>query len=139
MNRKEFLQKSFLGLTVLTAAGGASACLTGCSSSTAPTDVDFTLDLNDSANAALRSVGGSRNVNGVIVVCSSNGSYIAVQSNCTHEGATLTWQQTNKRFYCPEHGATLGQTGSGLGGPAKSNLTSFPVTVEGTGIRVLSS
>lgn len=139
MDRKEFLQKSFLGLTVLTAAGGASACLNGCSSSTAPTDVDFTLDLNDSANAALRSVGGSRNVNGVIVVCASNGSYIAVQSNCTHEGATLTWQQTNKRFYCSEHGATFAQTGSVLGGPAKSNLTSYTVTVEGTVLRVRST
>ncbi|MBU3679496.1 MAG: Rieske 2Fe-2S domain-containing protein [Candidatus Kapabacteria bacterium] len=138
MNRKDFLKKSFIGLTVLTAAGGASACLNGCSSSTAPADIDFTLDLNDSANAALRSVGGSRNVNGVIVVCSSNGSYIAVQSNCTHEGATLSWQQTNKRFYCPEHGATFAQTGSVLGGPAKSNLVSYNVTVNGTLIRVTS-
>lgn len=139
MNRKEFLQRSFFGLTVLAAAGGASACLNGCSSSTAPTDVDFTLDLNDSANAPLRSVGGSRNVNGVIVVCASNGSYIAVQSACTHEGATLSWQQTNKRFYCPEHGATFAQTGAVTGGPAKSSLTSYSVTVEGTILRVRSS
>jgi cytochrome b6-f complex iron-sulfur subunit len=138
MNRKEFLQRSFFGLTVLATAGGACACLTGCSSTTAPENVDFTLDLNDSANAALRSVGGSRNVNGVIVVCASNGSYIAVQSSCTHEGATVTWQQTNKRFYCPEHGATFAQTGAVTGGPAKSNLVSYNVTVNGTLIRVTS-
>ncbi len=139
MNRKEFLHRSFVGLTVLTSASAACACLTGCSSSTAPENVDFTLDLNDAANAALRSVGGSRNVNSVIVVCASNGSYIAVQSSCTHEGATLTWQQTNKRFYCPEHGATFAQTGAVTGGPAKSSLTSYSVTVEGTILRVRSS
>lgn len=138
MNRKEFLHRSFVGLTVLTSASAACACLTGCSSSTAPENVDFTLDLNDAANAALRSVGGSRNINGVIVVCASNGSYIAVQSSCTHEGATLTWQQTNKRFFCPEHGATFAQTGSVLGGPAKSNLVSYNVTVDGSLIRVRS-
>lgn len=137
MNRKEFLQRSFLGLTVLTAAG-TCGCLTGCSSSTEPASVDFTLDLNDPANAALRTVGGSRTINGVIVVNVSTNTYIALQSNCTHEGATLTWQQTNKRFYCPEHGAMFAQTGAVTGGPAKSNLATYNVSVNGTTIRVTS-
>ena len=58
MNRKEFL--STLGLGA--AAVACSYCLNACkpldSPITAPTNVDFTLDLTASANASLKTNGG---------------------------------------------------------------------------------
>lgn len=138
MNRKEFFQQSFVGLTVLATGVGLSQCLGGCSSSTAPTDVDFTLDLNDSANSALMSVGGYLRTQGVIVACVGQGSYVAVQSACTHEGQALAWQQSENRFYCSEHGATFARTGSVTKGPAKDALASYKTTLNGSLLRITS-
>lgn len=138
MNRKEFFQQSFVGLTVLATGVGLAQCLGGCSSSTAPTDVDITLDLNASENAILKSVGGSLRTQGVIVACVGEGSYIAVQSACTHEGQALTWQQSDNRFYCPEHGATFARTGAVTKGPAKDALASYKTTLSGSQLRITS-
>jgi cytochrome b6-f complex iron-sulfur subunit len=138
MNRKEFFQQSFLGLTVLATGVGISQCLGGCTSSTAPTDVDFTIDLTAPANAALTNVGGSLRTNGTIVACVGQNSYVAVQSACTHEGQTITWQQSENRFYCPEHGATFARTGAVTKGPAKDALASYKTTLDGTLLRITS-
>lgn len=138
MNRKEFFQQSFVGLTVLATGVGLTQCLGGCSSTTAPTDVDFTLDLNAAENAALRTVGGSLRTQGIIVACVGQDSYVAVQSACTHEGQTLTWQQGDNRFYCPEHGATFARTGAVTKGPAMDALASYKTTLNGTLLKITS-
>lgn len=138
MNRKEFFQQSFIGLTVLATGAGITQCLGGCSSSTAPTDVDFTLDLTASSNAALKNIGGFLRTSGVIVACVGKDTYIAVQAACTHEGASLSWQQSNNRFYCPEHGATFSRAGSVTNGPAQSKLVAYTTTLNGTMLRVTS-
>lgn len=140
MDRKEFLQQSFYGLTVLVAGSAMSACLGGCSSesTTGPANVDFTLDLTQSANAALLNVGGYVRINGVIVACVGDKQYVAVQQNCTHEGGTLVWQQGSNRFYCGEHGATFARTGSVTNGPAKTALASYKTSLSGTSLRVYS-
>ena len=138
MNRKEFVQQSFFGLTVLATGVGLAQCLGGCSSSTAPTDIDITLDLTASENAALKQVGGSLRTSGLIIACVAAGEYVAVQSACTHEGASISWQQSNNRFYCPEHGATFSRAGAVTNGPAKTNLVSYTTTLNGTSLRITS-
>ena len=77
-------------------------------------------------------------MNGVIVACVAKDTYIAVQSACTHEGATLSWQQTNNRFYCPEHGATFSSDGAVTKGPAQTKLVAYTTTLNGTQLRVTS-
>lgn len=138
MNRKEFFQQSFVGLTVLATGVGLSQCLGGCSASTAPTDLDFTIDLTAPENAALTNVGGFLRTNGIIVACVAKDVYIAVQSTCTHEGGVLSWQQSNNRFYCPEHGATFSRAGAVTGGPARNKLATYATTLNGTSLRVTS-
>jgi len=123
---------------VLGTTAGIAQCLGGCSSSTAPANVDFTLDLSASENAVLRTVGGFLRTNGVIVACVAQDTYIAVQSSCTHEGATLSWQQNNNRFHCPEHGATFSRSGAVTNGPARDKLVSYTTTLNGTMLRVTS-
>jgi cytochrome b6-f complex iron-sulfur subunit len=77
MDRKEFLSQ--LGLTSAVVFMGA--CMAGCSkdgSTPAPSNVDFTLNLSDTANAALGSAGGFVYKNNIIIARTQSNSYIAV-------------------------------------------------------------
>jgi cytochrome b6-f complex iron-sulfur subunit len=137
MDRKEFL--SVLGLGA--AAVACSYCLEGCNPAdqgpTAPQNVDFTIDLNASANSALRTVGGYLYNSGVIVVRTTTG-YLALSSICTHQGATVTYDASTNSFYCPAHGSIFSSSGAVTRGPAGSPLTVFKTTLSGTSLRVYS-
>lgn len=91
------------------------------SGTTAPANVDFTLDLSQSANAALLTAGGYVYNSGVIVARTA-GAYIAVQQVCTHESVSITYQGSYQRFYCNGHGATFSENGAVLGGPCSTGL-----------------
>lgn len=139
MNRKEFLHQSILGLGVLTIGASIAQCLAGCTSSpTAPTNVDFTLDLTQPVNAPLKTVGGFVRSNGVTVACIAASTYVAVQSACTHEGTNVNWEQSASRFHCPNHDATFTKDGVVTRGPASTNLATYKVTQTGTLLRVTS-
>jgi len=130
MDRKEFLQ--------LVGKGAASAfflsCLSGCSkdSVSAPTNVDFTVDLTKN----LLTNGAYHVQSGVIVAKTSTGTYIAFQAACTHEGQELTY--TNSQFYCSRHGARFSNTGSVVSGPTSVSLKQYNAVVTGTSLRVYS-
>ena len=64
MDRKEFLSQLGLGGTAIFAA----ACMQSCSKNDNPSNVDFTLDLTSSANAALKSAGGYVITQGVLLL-----------------------------------------------------------------------
>lgn len=140
MDRKDFLNS--IGMSA--AAFALINCI-GCkknevdvSNTTGPTGVNFTLDLSLAANSALLNNGGSLTSNGVIVAKTTAGSYIAVQRSCTHENYTLTYQPSNKRFYCPNHGATFTETGSVTNGPASSSLVVYNTQLTGSSLRIYS-
>lgn len=141
MDRKDFLNS--IGMS--TAAFALINCI-GCkktegsssSDTTGPTGVNFTLDLSLAANAALLSNGGSLVSNGVIVAKTKTGTYIAVQRSCTHESYTLTYQSSNSRFYCPNHGATFSENGAVTNGPASRSLTVYNTQLTGTTLKIYS-
>jgi cytochrome b6-f complex iron-sulfur subunit len=124
MDRKQFL----LTGCALCGFGVAATMLDSCSK-TVP--VDFTLNLNDSANAALGNVGGYVIANGgnTIVIKRSSG-FVAYSLVCTHEGAIVNYNGNS--FQCPRHGATFNSTGGVTGGPASSSLPAYVVTQSGT-------
>lgn len=139
MDRKEFL--SLLGFS--SASVALATCLGGCSKNvssgtTAPSGVDFTLDLSQAANAALLTNGGYIYNSGVIVARTTTGSYIAVQQVCTHESVSIVYQGTSHRFYCDGHGATFSETGAVLGGPAPRALQTYNTSLTGNSLRVYS-
>ena len=140
MDRKEFL--SLIGLS---SAGLAMAtCLGGCAknvssgSTSAPTNVDFTLDLTQASNASLQTNGGFLYSNGIIVARTLAGAYIAVQQTCTHETVTVTYQAGNHRFYCDGHGATFTEAGIVTGGPAPRALKSYNTSLTANSLRIYS-
>jgi len=138
MDRKEFL--SMIGLGA--AAYVCSYCLTGCqpldNPITAPTNVDFTLDLTAAANAPLKTNGGYIYNGGVIVARTTNGSYVAVSQKCTHQGSNVQYVSSGDSFYCPSHGSDFATNGGVVRGPASSPLTAYHTTLSGTSLRVYS-
>ena len=139
MDRKEFL--SLLGFG--SASVALTSCIAGCSKNvssgtTAPSGVDFTLDLSQTANAALQTNGGYIYKSNVIVARTMAGVYIAVQQVCTHESVSVTYQGSNHRFYCDGHGATFSETGAVTGGPAPASLKTYNTTLTANVLRVYS-
>jgi len=139
MERKEFL-------TLIGAAATSIAlfdCI-GCSKSsentgiTGPADVNFTLDLTAPANAPLLTIGGALAKNGILVACTSSGSYIAVQQSCTHESFSLIYHVSAQLFLCNKHGAAFNENGVIANPPATKNLTVYNTKLTGTSLSVYS-
>ncbi len=148
MERKEFL--SLIGLG--SASALAAVCMGGCAKSTettttpgqptqptTPTNVNITLDLTLPANAALTNPGGYIYTGGIIVAKTTTGSFIAVSQACTHQGTTIQYEGTNKRFYCPNHGATFTDTGAFIAGPdSLAALKQFKTSLSGNILTISS-
>lgn len=144
MDRKEFLKQ--LGLT--SAVIFAGACVAGCSkegnnsgggnTTPPPANVDFTLNLTESANAPLNTAGGFIYRNNIIIARTLAGAFVAVSQVCTHQGGTVEFQANNNRFYCPVHGAMFETTGTVLGGPTSTPLKAYKTTLSGNNLRVFS-
>lgn len=137
MDRREFLSKFGIGAAAATCAYCISGCKPQDSGITAPTNVDFTLDLTAPANSGLRSVGGYLVNNGVIVAHARSG-YIAVSAACTHQGTTIYFDGGNNIFVCPSHGSTFTASGSVINGPASSPLGQYNTKLTGNMLRVYS-
>ncbi|NLU95400.1 ubiquinol-cytochrome c reductase iron-sulfur subunit [Chitinophaga sp. Ak27] len=138
MNRNEFLAALGIGSAsvILTTCLGCSKSSGGVTPSDPPGNIDFTLDLRASANAALLTNGGFLSANGVIVAKTSAGAYIAVQQSCTHESYPLNYQASSHQFYCNNHGATFSEDGSVINGPASRSLTVYKTQLTGTSLRI---
>lgn len=134
MDRKEFL--SLLGFSAV--AASLPMCMGGCSKTTDTMNVDFTLDLSQSAYSALNTNGGYLIHNGVIVAKTTTGEYIAVSASCTHEGANVNFKSSNNQFICPRHGATFSSSGSAVSGPTSGNLQKMNTSLSGNNLRVYS-
>ena len=136
MDRKEFLSLFGIGAAALL----YSSCLYGCQAAdnpiTAPTNVNFTLNLTDPSNAALTKDGGYLYNGGVIVARVSAGNFIAVSAACTHQGQNV--QYSSGQFYCSAHGSSFSANGTRTGGPARSSLQQYNVSLNGSSLRVFS-
>ena len=134
MNRKQFLSL----LTMGAATAAISTSLVSCAkTSMAPTNVDFTIDLNSSAYAPLKTNGGSIYNNGVIVARSKSGTFLAYSQYCTHAGCTVNFDGTSD-FICYCHGSVFDSNGNVLQGPAFSALTKYNTQLTGTMLHVYS-
>lgn len=130
MPRQEFFRivGTSIGMILLT------HCASGCSSKSGddPTPdpnpaVDFTLRLDDKANANLLVKGGYIIINNIIVAQTKDGQFIAVTANCTHQGTQLIYKPADNQFYCPLHLSRFDTKGNVLIGPATQPLTQYVV------------
>jgi len=70
----------------------------------------------------------------ICVVRHSATEYTALLMRCSHQGASL--QMAGDRLHCPAHGSEFALDGAVLHGPADKAITTFPVSVHRTTIRI---
>jgi cytochrome b6-f complex iron-sulfur subunit len=122
------------GLSLLPAA-----VLESCSKQTfsAPANVNITLDLTQSANAALQHIGGVVYNSGVMIIRANSSTYYALSSVCTHQGCTVGYDSSSRLVVCPCHGGTYSATtGAVLAGPPPSGLVVYKVTQSGNTLTI---
>jgi cytochrome b6-f complex iron-sulfur subunit len=90
-----------------------------------------TVDLNDSAYAALKTVGGFAYKGDIIIIRSTDTVYIALSKVCTHSQCTVTYNSSSKEIPCPCHGSKFNTEGAVLNGPAASPLKKYNVKLNG--------
>ncbi len=138
MDRKDFLSQVGVGAAALLAPiclGGIAGCGKSDSTPSAPTNVDFTLDIS---SGALATNGGYLVSQGILVARTSTGSFLAVSAACTHEGTSVTYSATNNNFVCPNHGAKFSANGAVTQGPATRSLTTYQTSLSGNTLRIYS-
>ena len=137
MERRQFFSYLGLGAASLVISNSLISCLKDTSSTGAPQNVDFTLDLNNSAYSALKNKGGRIYNDNIIIVHTNSDQYIALSDICTHQGCTVEFNGSSG-FQCPCHGATYALSGAVTGGPAPSPLTHYNTALNGSSLRVYS-
>jgi len=73
-----------------------------------------------------------------IALCNVDGQFFAIDDLCTHDGGSLDQGELQGDVIeCPRHGARFSvRTGKVLALPAVKALDTYPLTVEGSEIRV---
>ena len=137
MDRKEFLSTIGLGAAFALTASCLGSCKKTATTPNGP--VDFTLDLSDAANAALKSNGGYVIKNTCVVAKTNAGVYVAATQICSHEGRTqVIYDNTSSQWYCTAHGARFSLTGAGVNSNGSGGLTIYKTELTGTMLRVYS-
>lgn len=140
MDRRNFL-KSSCALCGIAIAG--TVLIESCKKPVpTPAVVNFTLDLTNSANSALKNVGGYVYSNNVIVArvssTLSSASFVALAEACTHAGCTVSYSGNSSHFVCPCHGGNFDTSGNVVSGPPPSALTKYKTTLNGNVLTVNS-
>ena len=142
ISRMEFLKSmGFKGASLLAIYCGASAISSCINEAGDPADgpagIDFTLDLNDPANANLLSAGGYLIVNKIVIARVSADAFAAVTQVCSHENKSKVVFRDDE-FYCTEHGARYTLEGKGLNSEGKKGIKSFNTEFSGTSLHVFA-
>ena len=140
MDRKNFLSQVGVGAAAFLAPiclGGIAGCGKSSNDSTpsAPSNVDFTLDVS---SGALASNGGFLVSQGILVARTNASTFLAVSAACTHEGTSVTYNSANNNFVCPNHGAKFSSSGMVTLGPATTNLKSYNTSLTNSTLRIYS-
>ena len=133
MERRKFLEQIGVGAAFALTA----SCLGSCKSETDNVSaIDFTVDLNDSANANLKTNGGYIVKNGAVIARTTAGAYAAATVTCSHEGQQRITYNSQGQWYCTAHGALFDATGKGLNSNGSKGLTIYKTELTGTTLRV---
>ena len=140
MDRKDFLSQVGVGAAAFLAPiclGGIAGCGKSSNDSTpsAPSNVDFTLDVS---SGALASNGGFLVSQGILVARTNAGAFLAVSAACTHQGTNVNYNAANNNFVCPSHFSEFSSSGMVTLGPATTNLKSYNTSLTNSTLRIYS-
>ncbi|MFZ9503137.1 MAG: ubiquinol-cytochrome c reductase iron-sulfur subunit [Cyclobacteriaceae bacterium] len=138
MDRSEFLKTLGTGTMAVCAVCGMISCSEEEDPVPPPSGFDITLNIEESANAALKTVGGSIIKDNLIIARTGTNTFVALSKSCTHAGVTVNYDHPNTRFVCNAHGSVFSTTGSVLEGPANRALTKFKTEFNSPNLRVFA-
>ena len=69
----------------------------------------------------------------LLLVANVQGTIIAIDGSCPHAGCNLAWVPEDRQVECPCHGSRFTSDGAVLNPPARTDLRTFPVTVDPSG------
>lgn len=137
MDRIEFLRKVAAGSSLLLMA---PVFMTSCSKDDDLTDPGndstITIDLTDSAYAALGTVGGFVYSGALIVFRTGADKYLALSRKCTHQSCDVVYNHDDGTIPCPCHGSMFTTSGIVTNGPAPTNLKSYTVVKNGDTLKI---
>lgn len=135
MERKEFLEQMGAGAAAMLLMGCFGACKKKDSVS-APSGIDFTLDIGTDAYKTLQTKGGFVYKDGVIVARTQSGDLVAVSQACPHEGYAVVYRKGSDDFFCSLHSSVFKDDGTFVQGPARSGLKKYTVAISGNLVTV---
>jgi cytochrome b6-f complex iron-sulfur subunit len=131
MTRRDLIQKVvFGGATLIILPPVLNSC-TKADTVDGGTGGNITIDLTNPGFSALNTAGGSAIIQGIIVANKGDGSFLALDSVCTHQGCTIGYNLALNNFPCPCHGSVFSASGSVVNGPAATPLKSYQVSKSG--------
>ncbi len=125
-SRRQFLQAGVVALGAAWAGTFVQSKLFAQETGQASRPVEFSLSELAVGAAKYISYAGVS-----VIVIRTAESIRAFSLICTHLGCTVTWQEGEKKFYCPCHEGYFDQFGEVVAGPPPVPLEQFPVTVDG--------
>lgn len=136
MDRRDFLRNTCQACAALALVPMATA-LEGCASGAKMLTVEngvlnVPMDMLGDSNTAI--VSGQGLANKLMVVKRPDGTYTALELICPHKGGPLN--VSGDGLECDWHHSRFDHDGKVLGGPAKSNLKTYPVEADGRMMRV---
>ena len=140
INRKQFLTKLGLGTGAIMATyclGSLTSCDEGSDYKVG--EIDFILNLDESSNDALNTVGGYVRSNKVVIALVSERNFVAVTQICSHQGAeNVILRSMNSDFYCTKHGAIFDLEGVGLNSKGSKGIMVYKTSLSGNRLRIFS-
>ena len=108
----------------------------------APSNVDFTIDITTADNNPLKNNGGYEIKNNILIIRYDNGPtkrFYATQGSCTYAQCNLQYVSADLVIQCPCHGCLFDVlTGTATQGPATVPLGTYLTTLNGNSLRIHS-
>ena len=93
----------------------------------------FTLNLEDTANANLKTNGGYVIKNDVVIAKTMTGTFVTVTLICSHQQLKQVTFTKNNEFYCTAHEARYDTMGKCLNQNGSNGLKTYPTKLMDTG------
>ncbi len=77
--------------------------------------------------------------NVIIIRDQENGTIMALNPKCPHQGCTVKWKRDQNNLECPCHGSKFGTNGQLLQGPANESLPIYTLKQEGDSLLIKMS
>ncbi|MCX6350734.1 MAG: Rieske 2Fe-2S domain-containing protein [Bacteroidetes bacterium] len=105
----------------------------------APTNVDFTLNLDEQANSNLKTKGKWMAANSIIIIYAPDGKYYALQQTCSYKQCNLEYLDNSQLVQCPCHNCMFEIiNGTVYQGPAGIALKTYNATLTGNKLQIKS-